>query len=594
MVYNSHSMDEVAQIRDKIDLVEFISEYVSLKRAGRNFKAPCPFHSEKSPSFVVSPERQIWHCFGCAKGGDVYTFLMEYDRLEFPEALRTLAKRAGVELTSRDRNPGLASQKERLYEINNYAKEFYHWLLTKHANGKRALEYLQNRGVTQKIIETFMLGYSPHGNALSQYLIKKKKYSKEDVVAAGLAFEGKYETVDFFRGRLMFPLVDHRDNIVGFAGRTLNPEEKTSKYINTRETIIYHKGEQFYGLNVTKDAIRRTKQAIIVEGEFDVISCFEHGVANVVAVKGTALTEAQVALLGRFAEKVTFCFDGDKAGQEAIKRSLEVVEKKGLTPTVIEIPGGKDPDESLKTSPGQFKKAVDHDIGIYDYLYDKALSEVDITTIFGKEKFSDLMLPVVAKIQNAIIKEHYLKKISTAMDISYESIVRELGKVREPRRQPKQEPTQKAKRAKEELLEEYLLGLIIQSPTPKETLHQALKVFSGIMPKDKAYHKIMDHLLEHLEQTSEFNSVAFAGTLPKELVPQFDTGFLLALPSFSDPKQIAIEVTQTAQQLKKIFIHKRLKELSQEITQKENADDEEGAAPLKEQYSKLTSQLETA
>ena len=183
----------------------------------------------------------------------------------------------------------------------------------------------------------------------------------------------------------MFPLIDHRDNVVGFAGRIMHDDESSSKYINTRETLIYHKGEQFYGLNITKDAIRRENQAIIVEGEFDVISCFEHGIGNVVAVKGTALTESQVNLLGRFAQKITFCFDGDKAGQDAIKRSLAVVEKKGLTPTVIEIPGGKDPDEALKNEPGLFKKAVHEDIGIYDYLFDKMLASVSIDSDRGKK-----------------------------------------------------------------------------------------------------------------------------------------------------------------------------------------------------------------
>ncbi|MGH9856735.1 MAG: DNA primase, partial [Acidobacteriota bacterium] len=328
-------MDEVAQIREKIDIVALISEYVPLKKAGRNFKAPCPFHTEKSPSFVVSPERQIWHCFGCQKGGDCYTFLMEYERLEFPEALRLLAKRTGIELAQRGASKGLISQKERLYQANSLAKEYYHYVLTKHKAGERARSYLKNRGITEKVMQTFMLGFSPsNGTALSQYLTQKKRFSNEEVVAAGLAFQRGQRIQDFFWGRLMFPLIDHRDNVVGFSGRLLEPKENVGKYVNTRETLIYHKGEHFYGLSVTKDAIRRADQAIIVEGEFDVISCFENGIANVVGVKGTALTESQVNLLARFAQKITFCFDGDKAGQEAIKRSLAIVEKKGITPTV--------------------------------------------------------------------------------------------------------------------------------------------------------------------------------------------------------------------------------------------------------------------
>ncbi|MGH7204061.1 MAG: DNA primase [Candidatus Levyibacteriota bacterium] len=586
-------MDEVSQIREKIDIVALISESVPLKKAGRNFKAPCPFHNEKSPSFVVSPERQIWHCFGCGKGGDVYTFLMEYERLEFPEALRLLAKRTGVELTSHERNPGLATQKERLYQVNSLTKEYYHYVLTKHPAGQRALEYLKNRGVSQKVIETFMLGFSPKGNALSHYLMNKKKYTREDLVAAGVVFEKGRDVVDFFRGRLMFPLIDHRDNVVGFAGRILESDDSTSKYINTRETLIYHKGEHFYGLNVTKDAVRRSEQAIIVEGEFDVISCFENGVANVVAVKGTALTESQVNLLGRFAQKITFCFDGDKAGQEAIKRSLSVVEKKGLTPTVIEIPGGKDPDEVLQKEPGLFKKAVKEDIGIYDYLFDKTVASVDLESVSGKKQLADQLLPVIATIKNEIIKEHYIKKVSTVLDTSYESIVRELGKLQQPRQQQVKAEQQKQKRSKEELLEEYLLALIIQNASPRKVLDQAMKVLSDIMPKDRAYHKIIDHLLGHFEKDSQFDSSSFADGLPKELVPSYDTGFLLSLPQFVDEKHAVEEITKTAKQLKRIYIQKRLKELSAEIKQKDEEGAEEAVSELRKSYAELASRIDS-
>lgn len=202
--------------------------------------------------------------------------------------------------------------------------------MTKHSAGRKALDYLNGRGIDQKVIETFALGFSPlSGTGLVKYLIDKKRFLKEEVIEAGLAYQRGSQVADFFRGRLMFPLIDHRDNVVGFSGRIMDNSDTTSKYINTRETLIYHKGDQIYGLNVTKEAIRRENQAIIVEGEFDVLSCFQNGVGQVIAVKGTALTESQVSLLSRFTQKLTFCFDGDKAGQEAIKRSLVVVEKKG-------------------------------------------------------------------------------------------------------------------------------------------------------------------------------------------------------------------------------------------------------------------------
>lgn len=590
-VYNSHSMDQVSQIREKIDIVSFISEFITLKKAGRNFKANCPFHTEKSASFVVSPERQIWHCFGCGKGGDLYTFLMEYERLEFPEALRTLAKRAGVELINQQKNTQLLTQKELLYQINSLTKEYYHYVLLNHPAGKRALAYLLDRGISQKIIETFMLGFAPTRNALTKYLLSKKKFAREDLVAAGVVFQKGYDIVDFFRGRLMFPLMDHRDNVVGFAGRILDNDDTNSKYINTRETLIYHKGEQFYGLNITKDAIRRENQAIIVEGEFDVISCFEHGIANVVAVKGTALTESQVNLIGRFAQKITFCFDGDKAGQDAIKRSLAVVEKKGLTPTVIEIPGGKDPDEALKNEPGLFKKAVHEDIGIYDYLFDRTLESVAIDAIEGKKQFADQMLPIIATIKNEIIKEHYIKKVSTELDTSRESIIKELDKVQQPRPVHVQEQ-QKQKRTKEELLEEYLLALIVQNPTPKIALDTAMQVLTEILPKDRAYHKIMDHLLSHFDNHTDFDGNTFGEKLPQELLPVYDTCFLVSLPAFIDEDHALDEIRKTANLLKRIYVQKKLKDVAQAIQQQEKDGNDTEAISLQKQYSTLTKMLE--
>src|SRR5579872_214543 len=219
-------MDQVSQIREKIDIVSLLQEYIPLKKAGRNFKAVCPFHSDKTPSLVVSPERQIWHCFGCGKGGDCFSFLMEYEHIEFPEALRILAQKAGITLQNQRIDNATVSKKEKIYALNHLAAEFYHYLLTKHPSGKKALEYVLQRGIKPATINTYMLGYSPHGASLVTYLHKKKQYSTDDIFDAGLATRYGRDVVDFFQGRLMFPLYDHRNNIIGFSGRVLNPDEK--------------------------------------------------------------------------------------------------------------------------------------------------------------------------------------------------------------------------------------------------------------------------------------------------------------------------------------------------------------------------------
>lgn len=588
-------MDQVAQIREKIDIVDLLSDYLTLKKAGRNFKALCPFHTEKTPSFVISPERQIWHCFGgCNKGGDVYQFLMEYEKLEFPEALRILAKRAGIELVSRDYNSGESSKKEQLYRINSLAKEYYHYVLTKHKAGEKARNYLANRGIDPKVIETFALGFSPRvGNALSKYLIDKKRFDKEEVIDAGLAYQRGRDVVDFLRGRLMFPLIDHRDNVVGFAGRVLDNSDSVSKYINTRETLIYHKGDHVYGLNITKDAIRREGQAIIVEGEFDVLSCFQNGVGNVIAIKGTALTESQVTLLGRFTKKITFCFDADKAGYEAIKRSLLVVEKKGLSPTVIEIPGQKDPDEAIIENPAGFKKAVKEDISVYDYLLKHTLDSVDTGTAEGKKKVGDELLPFINQISNEIIKEHYLRKIADALDTSYESISKEIERLITKQDKAIALPiTAKSKRSKEEILEEYLLALLIQSDRPKNALKRALGILSESISRDRAYHKIMDHLLLHFDTSEHFDGKAFAARLPKELVPTFDTSVLFPLPPFDDEEKLLKEVENVSQKLKIVYIQEKMKQLAQEIKEKEKEGEE--IDELQKKYSDLAAHLQAS
>lgn len=587
-------MDQVAQIREKLDIVSFISEYVELKKAGRNFKANCPFHTEKTPSFMVSPDRQTWHCFGsCNKGGDIYAFLMEYERLDFPEALRTLAKRAGVELVERNVTPGLSSKKERLYQINTFTKEYYHYVLTKHKAGERAMQYLKKRGVSDKVIETFQLGYAPTGNSLSKYLLNKKGFTKEELVEAGVAFQAGRDTVDFFRDRVMFPLIDHRDNAVGFAGRILDKNDNVAKYVNTKETMVYHKGEHLFGINVTKEAIRRENHAILVEGELDVLSCFQHGVGNVVAVKGTALTEMQVNLLGRFAQKITFCFDYDKAGQDAIKRSLVIVEKKGMTPTVIRIPGGKDPDEALQNEPGLFKKAVKEDIGVYDYLLGQMFETADTSSAEGKKEVSETLLPFFVEIKNEIIKEHYLRKLSSELDTSYESIIKEIERLKK-KELPKQtqQIIAKVKRPKEEIMEEYLLAMIVQGKNPKELLEKAVAILSDTLSKDRASQKIMFYLLKYVETASVFDGKKFGESLPQELIPTYDTAFLFPLPELQDEQHEFAEVEKLAKKLRFTYLQVRLKKLSSEIKEAEKAGDEEEITVLKKSYSDLATLLD--
>lgn len=587
-------MDQVSQIRDQVDIVALISEYVSLKKAGRNFKSPCPFHTEKSPSFVVSPERQIWHCFGCGKGGDCYTFLMEYEHLEFPEALRALAKRTGIELKQSEFESSTSSKKETIYHLNKLAAEFYHFILMNHKAGEKARAYLKERNVSEKVLKSFLIGYAPSGAALTTYLQQKKKVVKDDLLDSGLVTDRGYQIKDFFWDRIMFPLFDHRDNIVGFSGRILTADANGPKYINTRETLVYHKGDMFFGLNMTKEAIKKENQALLVEGEFDVLSCFQNGVANVVAVKGTALTERQVALLGRFAQKITVCFDGDRAGQEAIKRSLPIIEKKGLNTTVVVIPGGKDPDEAIKNDVTAFKIAAKNDIGIYDYLLSSALKNNDKNSLDGKKKISEELLPIISSIQNEIIKEHYLKKISQELDTTYEGILREIERMQKkevPRVEESVVP--RTKTSPIESREEYLLSLIIQAEVPKVALEKAVSIFSEALGKERAYQKILHQLLSYFETTQEFNGQHFAKILPLELASAYDKSLLFPLPSTLTPESRMKEVVKIATHLKEMYLKERIKQLTDDIKKKEaEGGTEEEVNILKDRFSKTVALLQ--
>jgi len=587
-------MDQVAQIREKIDIVSLLSEYITVKKAGRNSKAICPFHNEKSPSFMISEERQVWHCFGCGKGGDIYSFIMEYEHVEFPEALRILAKKAGIELIQSKVASGIASRKEVLYSINSLAAEYYHYLLLKHKVGERAREYLKNRGLSEKIIETFQIGFAPGvGTALTNYLLKKKNYLPEDLLEVGLAYSRGREVADFFRNRIMFPLVDHRDNIVGFSGRVLDNDVKTAKYMNTRETLIYHKGEGFYGLSVTKDAIRKAGQAILVEGEFDVISSFQEGVSNVVAVKGTALTEMQIALIARYAPKISICFDGDRAGQEAIKRSLPIIERKGLQATVILLPDGKDPDESIKNNPLGYKLAVKKDVSVYDYLFDSAIHEGDLATAEGKKIIADTFLPIVASMTNEIIKEHYLRKLSTVLQTSYESISKELVRQRQAAlgMVVKVPLVKEAKQSREEMLEDYLISLIMQYSSIKEGVEKAMVVLSASTTKEKAYQKILSHLLEHLSINEQYDSKKFGDVLPTELQHSYNKSLLFPIPPFTSNEQYLKEIEKVARQLCDLYLKDRLKIVSEQMVAKEKESDEAEVLKLKEEYATLVNLL---
>lgn len=576
-------MDQVSQIREKTDIVSLISEYIPLKKAGRNFKANCPFHNEATPSFVVSPERQIWHCFGCQKGGDAYTFIMEYENMDFPEALRTLAKKAGIELKDNYAKSNATSEKERIYKLNAQSAKFYNYLLTTHSQGKKALDYLlKDRKINKGLIDSFSIGFSPNsGSSLSEYLIKKKGYTKKDLFDAGLSFERGGRVYDFFRGRIMFPLTDHRGNIVGFSGRATELVIDGPKYINTRDTIVYHKGNLFFGFDKARDDIKKEQTAIVVEGEFDMISLYKEGIKNVVAIKGTALTEPQAVLLYRFAPTVILALDQDEAGLEATKRSIPILEKAKLTTKIINL-GGKDPDEAINSDPLGFKKALKDTQIIYDFIISHFASIYDKNTAEGKKKIVDEMKDILRVVENEVVREHYIKLLSKEIDTSEDSIRKEIEKVKG--KEEVNEPifNKKDKRTRREMLEEYLVSIIIQSEDPTEYLLKAkeyLKIYQFEIP---SYEKILKFAVEYMKGNSKFDPGRFAKALPEEIVKSFDSAFLLPIIKVEDEKQL-VETEKVLKEMVSLFAKERIKEIAGDLKDKNKAD----AAKLKTEMNAL-------
>lgn len=583
-------MDQVEQVRERTDIVSLIGESVSLKKAGKNFKANCPFHSENSPSFFVSPDRQMFHCFGCQKGGDVFTFLMEYEHMEFPEALRTLAKKAGITLIEQGQQGVTISKKERLYKINALAAEFYHYLLMSHPAGKNAREYVTARKINEKVVKTFKLGFAPsRGTALTDYLIKKKSINPSELVEVGLGIQARSGFIDFFRGRLMFPLVDHRDNIVGFSGRILDDGQNGPKYINTRDTLIYHKGEQFYGIHTAKDAMRKENAVVLVEGEFDVISSFQEGITHTVAIKGTALTERQAVLLKRYIERVILCLDEDDAGQNAMVRSLPILEKQGLHISAVVLPGGKDPADALSANPGEYKRALKADVPIYDYLLERMLQKQNPKTVNGKAAITDFMLPLLSNISNEVVKEHYLRKLSTLLDTTYESMQKELDKRAKKQIDDKVFVPRAVRRPRDELMEEYLLALIVQSENPYSSFTTASDIFMSNMPHDRSSQKLFYQLKEYFNQNDSFNANEFGRQLPTELLESYNKASLHPLTVFKDESAVLTEIRKVSFDLREKLLRKKLQDVLKRIKLEENEDN---VSSLREELDDITHKLQ--
>ena len=422
--YSDEIIDEVRQSNDIVDI---ISQYVHLKRSGRNFFGLCPFHNEKSPSFSVSPDKQIFHCFGCGVGGNVFTFLTKIEGINFIEAVQTLAERSNIQLPTLD-NKGDSLKEElkaKVYKVNEFAANYYHENLYR-PESKIAQEYIKKRKLTNETLKSFQIGFSGKFNELYNAL-KEQGFEEKEILESGLVNKndnGKY--IDRYRNRLMFPICDVRGRVIAFGGRVL--DDSKPKYINSPENIVYSKGRHLFGLNVAKKG--DVKKILIVEGYMDVISLHQRGVTNVVASLGTALTQQQGWLLRKSSEQIILSFDSDEAGLSAKMRALDILQNMGCDIRILQMEGAKDPDEYIiKYGSARFQSLIEKALSVVEFKVKVLKKDLDLNNTNDKIKFLNEIAKLLSKIDNTIEKEVYIEKIAKSYDISKEAIYAEVNKL---------------------------------------------------------------------------------------------------------------------------------------------------------------------
>ncbi|UCH42546.1 MAG: DNA primase [Dehalococcoidales bacterium] len=470
-------MSVVDEVKQKLDIVEVIGQYATITKAGRNFRALCPFHSEKRPSFFIYPEQQSWHCFGaCNTGGDIFSFIMKKESMDFGEALHFLAQKAGVTITSRFELDTSTDKKEKIYQLNQTAALYFHDLLLNSPTGEKTRDYLASRGLSLETIINFQLGYSLNSwEALKQYLTERG-HSEDQLIEAGLILateDGK--THDRFRNRLIFPIKDNREHVIGFGARVL--DESLPKYLNSPQTPVFDKSGSLYGINLAAAAIRQQNLAVIVEGYMDVITAHQNGFNNVIASMGTSVTEKQVNTLKRLTKNIVLALDADAAGEEAMLRSVSYENTLGAEVRVMVMPRDKDPDNVIREDVKTWQQLLDKALPVLDYTFDMVISSLDLNTARDKSLATDRLLPVIAGMNDIVRQAHYLQKLARLVKVSERDLEVVLKKARTAQdgrwKKPDQTPGRKTTPTIQRpflpsRLEEDCLALLLQYPELKE------------------------------------------------------------------------------------------------------------------------------
>lgn len=588
--------DNVAKIKDRLDIVDLIGGYLKLQKAGMNYKALCPFHNEKTPSFMVSPARQVWHCFGCQLGGDHFKFLMQIEGLEFLEALKILARRAGVEIKGYSKE--LSGDKNKSHEISELAAKFFEKQLWESDSGKKALKYLKDRGLKNETIKEWRLGYAPNTwNSLKKFL-KDSGFREEEIFKAGLTVKKDSDnSYDRFRGRIMFPISDINSQIAGFTGRVFEEvtgEVETGKYVNTPQTLIYDKSRILYGLDKAKIDIRKNDRTIMVEGNMDAIMSYQAGVKNVVASSGTALTNFHLKIIKRYTANLDLCFDQDQAGEVAAKRGIDLALAQGFNVGIVNIAERvKDPADLIKENPQNWVEFSKNSQPLVRFYIEKAFQKYDPRTAIGKKNIAGEVLPVVKLIENKVEQAHWLDELSNKLKIEQKILVEEMIKIKSsPRlRTTTSEITEKSQSDNYSfgagarlVLEETLLALLLRMPDKSKeffppTPEEEFEIF-----QDKLYNSIFQRL--KTGQVLAGTPLSYEDNLKLELIKFKSDQFFGDI----EQKDLESEIGRLIKSLKKELILEKIKDLERKIKE---AKSQEEVSPLLQEVQKFSSKLVT-
>ncbi|MBU0708570.1 DNA primase [Patescibacteria group bacterium] len=582
--------NDAERVKEAVDIVSFVNKYVPLKQAGRSFKGSCPFHEETNPSFTVSPERQAWYCFGCNRGGDVISFLMEKEGLDFVEALKILAQQAGVQLTQSFSKESV-TEKERLLELMNLTTRFCHHLLVNHTVGENALKYLRRRGVSDEAIEKFNLGYAPRSwQATSKFLLKRG-FRLSELNEAGIVIDrgpgkGWY---DRFRGRIMFPLRDHLGRVLGFSGRALL-ETQTPKYLNSPVTLLFKKNKFLFGLCEGKEIIRAKGEVILVEGNLDIITAHQHQYGNVVATLGTGLTDEQVSLLKRFAQKFFICFDADEAGRKATLRALEVAQFQGIDLKVVRLEGGQDLDQVLRDDAPLFKKSLAAAQNAFDYLVAQGKGEYDVSQPEGKSQLLRFVFPFINKTAAEVVKRSYITLLSEELNIEEAVVLADLNTLQQQAgvRQEEGAVTGRTKlmtaqKGRYEVVCENLLSLIIETPPVvwrDEEFYQLMKSIPDEFWVLPAHQGIWRVISGQLKETPRLDVDALSEQLLALEKKILNLLVMKSLAKIDSSNAFWSQLIAAVMEFKRAFLKKRIAEFSAKIKEAENRGDKGTVAEL--------------